>query len=244
MTVVPPAIRVYVVDDHPVVRQGLLAVLSREDDVDVVGHAGSSDLALCELATTPVDVVVIDHRRAGDLSGLSVLERLSQPPYSLHCLVLTAGVSPDDLRSLVATGVGGVVSKSSETHLIVAAVRSVAAGHHYFDHHVLQALVHRQDEPLSDAFDARDRLVLGYLADGLSNRQIAQAMHVSSSSVKKYVSTVLRKLGVAHRTSAIAAAAARGLLRDRATDELSSKSGHLATPFVATRAYAPMVTSR
>jgi hypothetical protein len=79
----------------------------------------------------------------------------------------------------------------------------------------------------------------------MSNRQIALTMHVSNSSVKKYVSIVLRKLGVAHRASAVAAAASRGLLQAGAPSHPNgSKSGHLATPFVATRAYAPMVTSR
>jgi DNA-binding NarL/FixJ family response regulator len=246
MSGVTHAIRVYVVDDHPVVRHGLHTVLSAEDDIVVVGHAGSGDIAMCELAATPVDVVVIDHQLASGMSGHRLLDSLCAPPYSLRCLVLTAVVGSSDVRALLGTGVAGVLSKSSDIHLIIAAVRNVASGQNYFDHHVLQALVQRQEEPLARAsFDSRDRLVLGYLASGLSNREIALAMHVSSSSAKKYVSLVLRKLGVAHRTSAIAAAAARGLLYDDEPPHRSvSKSGHLATPFVASRAYAPLVTSR
>jgi DNA-binding NarL/FixJ family response regulator len=221
-------------------------VLSAEDDIVVVGHAGSGDIALCELAAIPVDVVILDHQLASGMNGHRLLESLCGPPYSLRCLVLTAPVAASDVRALLATGVAGVLSKSSDIHLIVAAVRTVASGQNYFDHHVLQALVQRQDDPRPrESFDARDRMVLGYLASGLSNREIALAMHVSSSSAKKYVSAVLRKLGVAHRTSAIAAAAARGLLRDDEHPHPSAaKSGHLATPFVASRAYAPLVTSR
>jgi DNA-binding NarL/FixJ family response regulator len=246
MSGVTHATRVYVVDDHPVVRHGLHTVLTAEDDIVVVGHAGSGDIALCELAAMRVDVVVIDHQLANGVGGHRLLEALCAAPYSLRCLVLTALAGSSDVRALLATGVAGVLSKSNDIHLIVAAVRNVASGQNYFDHHVLQALVQRQDDARPrESFDARDRLVLSYLASGLSNREIALAMHVSSSSAKKYVSLVLRKLGVAHRTSAIAAAAARGLLHDDEQPHPSaSKSGHLATPFVASRAYAPLVTSR
>lgn len=210
------ATRVYVVDDHPVVRQGLHTVLSAEDDIEVVGHAGSGDIALCELAAMPVDVVVIDHQLASGMSGLRLLESLCSPPYSLRCLVLTTVVWSADVRALLGTGVAGVLSKSSDTAHIVTAVRNVASGQNFFDHHVLQALVHRQDEPVpQERLDARDQMILGFLARGLSNREIALTMHVSPGAVKKYVSTVMRKLGVAHRTSAIAVAAARGLLDDQ-----------------------------
>src|SRR3954453_7649789 len=232
MSVVTDAIRVYVVDDHPVVRQGLHTVLSAEHDIVVVGHAGSGDIAMCELATTPVDVVVVDHQLKSGVSGTRLLEMLCAPPYSLRCLVLTAAVVPAVVHELIGTGVTGVMSKSSDIHHIVAAVRNVAAGQNYFDHHVLQALVQRQHDPQPRrSFDARDRLILGYLASGMSNPQIASAMCVSPSSVKKYVSIVLRKLGVAHRASAVAAAAARGLLSDDAQPHSAApKSGHPATP--------------
>jgi two-component system, NarL family, response regulator DevR len=246
MSGVTDAIRVYVVDDHPVVRQGLHAVLSAEHDIVVVGHAGSGDIAMCELVRSPADVVVVDHQLASGISGTRLLRLLCAPPFSLRCLVLTAAVVPPVVHELIGTGVTGVMSKSSDIHHIVAAVRSVAAGQSYFDHHVLHALVQRQHDPhLRQSFDARDRLILGYLASGMSNPQIAGVMRVSPSSVKKYVSVVLRKLGVAHRASAVAAAAARGLLDDDTQAHPSTpRSGHLATPFVASRPYAPLATSR
>jgi DNA-binding NarL/FixJ family response regulator len=227
---------VYVVDDHPVVRQGLHTVLSAEEDIVVVGHAGSGDIALCELAAKAVDVVVIDHQLASGISGHRLLESLCASPYSLRCLVLTASVWSSDVRALLGTGVAGVLSKSSDVAHIVTAVRNVACGQNYFDHQALQALVHRQDEPLpQESLDARDLMILGYLASGLSNREIASTIHVSPSAAKKYVSIVLRKLGVAHRTSAIAVAAARGLLVDeeRRDSPFAQKSGQLATQLVA-----------
>jgi len=245
MSDVTYATRVYVVDDHPVVRHGLHTVLSAEDDLVVVGHAGSGDIALCELAAVPVDVVIIDHQLASGIGGHRLLESLCAPPYSLRCLVLTAAVWASDVRALLGTGVAGVLSKSSDVAHIVAAVRNVAAGQNYFDHHALQALVQREDTAMPhEQLDARDRLILGYLAAGLSNREIATTMHCSPGAVKKYVSLVLRKLGVAHRTSAVAVAAARGLLDDdeqrrpaasraRQLPTQFARSGQLATQLVA-----------
>ena len=247
MSDVTHATRVYVVDDHPVVRHGLHAVLSTEDDIVVVGHAGSGDVALCELAATPVDVVVVDHQLASGMTGHRLLEALCAPPYSLRCLVLTADVWSGQMRALLATGVAGVLSKSSDVAHIVAAVRNVAGGQHYFDHHALQALVQHEDDPMpTESFDARDRLILGFLASGLSNREIALTMHVSPSAAKKYVSILLRKLGVAHRTSAIAVAAARGLLDDEAEAyPVVSKTGHLpAQAMGGPRPFAPLATFR
>jgi DNA-binding NarL/FixJ family response regulator len=245
MSGVTHATRVYVVDDHPVVRHGLHNVLTAEDDIVMIGHAGSGDVALCELAATPVDVVIIDHQLASGMSGHRLLESLCAPPYSLRCLVLTAAVWSSDVRALLGTGVAGVLSKSSDIAHIVAAVRSVASGQSYFDHHALQALVQRDDDPLpGESLDARDRLILGYLAGGLSNREIASTMHCSNGAVKKYVSIVLRKLGVAHRTSAIAVAAAHGLLEDEEQPSPAGPvSGRLPIQNVAANgSYAPAAT--
>jgi len=235
MSGVTHATRVYVVDDHPVVRQGLHTVLSAEDDIVVAGHAGSGDIALCELAAMAVEVVVVDHQLASGISGHRLLESLCTPPYSLRCVVLTAAVWPSDVRALLETGVAGVLSKSSDIAHIVAAVRNVACGQNYFDHHALQALAQRtEDRVPQQSLDARDRMILGYLASGLSNREIALAMQFSPGAVKKYVSIVLRKLGVSHRTSAIAVAAARGLLHDdEQPHPAASKRGQLATQLVA-----------
>ena len=247
MSFVSHATRVYVVDDHPVVRQGLHAVLSAEADIEVVGHAGSGDLALCELAMTQVDVVVVDHQMASGLSGHRLLESLCAPPYSLRCLVLTAAVSSSDVRGLLGTGVAGVLSKSSDVAHIVTAVRNVAGGQNYFDHHALQALAHRSEDLVpQESLDPRDRMILGYLASGMSNREIALTIHCSPSAVKKYVSIVLRKLGVAHRTSAIAVAAARGLLDDEEQPHAATpQSGRLPTQFGApTRPLTPVATFR
>jgi two-component system, NarL family, response regulator DevR len=247
MSGVTHATRVYVVDDHPVVRHGLQSALSAEDDIVVVGHAGSGDIALCELAAMPVDVVVIDHQLASGISGHRLLESLCAPPYSLRCLVLTAAVWPSDVRALLGTGVAGVLSKSSDVAHIVTAVRNVACGQNYFDHHALQALAHRAEDLVpQESLDARDRMILGYLASGLSNREIASTMHCSPGAVKKHVSIVLRKLGVSHRTSAIAVAAARGLLHDDEQPNPASRtSSRLPTQYIAAgAAYSPLTTSR
>ena len=247
MSGVTHATRVYVVDDHPVVRQGLHTVLSAEDDFVVVGHAGSGDIALCELVATAVDVVVIDHQMASGITGHRLLQSLCAPPYSLRCLVLTAAVWPSDVRELLEAGVAGVLSKSSDVAQIVTAVRNVACGQNYFDHQALQALAHRAENAApQESLDARDRMILGYLATGMSNREIASTMHCSTGAAKKYVSILLRKLGVAHRTSAIAVAAARGLLDEEEQPYPTvPKARSLQEQLVSTTAvYAPVATLR
>src|SRR3954466_6034026 len=125
MSGVTHATRVYVVDDHPVVRQGLHAVLSAEDDIVVVGHAGSGDIALCELAATAVDVVVVDHQLASGITGHRLLESRGTPAYSSRCVVPTEAVWPSDVRALLETGVAGVLSKTSNFALFVAAALPV-----------------------------------------------------------------------------------------------------------------------
>src|SRR5438270_9713562 len=143
MSDVTDAIRVYVVDDHPVVRQGLHTVLSAEPDIVVVGHAGNGDLAMCELVTTAVDVVVVDHQLGSGISGTRLLGLLCAPPYSLRCLVLTAAVVPAVVHELIGTGLTGVLSRSGDVDHMLAAVRSVAAAQSYDIHLALPPLVRR-----------------------------------------------------------------------------------------------------
>src|SRR4051812_7357372 len=131
MSGVTHATRVYVVDDHPVVRQGLHTVLSAEDDIVVVGHAGSGDIALCELAALAVDVVVVDHQLASGISGHRLLESLCTPPYSLRCVVLTAAVWPSDVRALLETGVAGGFLKSSDNPPTAPAGAHAPGGRNY-----------------------------------------------------------------------------------------------------------------
>lgn len=236
--------RVYVVDDHPVVREGLVALLARSADVTVVGHAATGEIALCELRAAPVDVVIVDAVLGEGMDGLELVQHLSGPPYAMNCLVLISGDDATDVRELLRAGAISVVSKCADTAAITKAVTTTAAGQPFFDHHVLQALVQpvaRNHVP-NDAFDVRERLILRCLAEGRSNREIAATLHVSPGSVKKYVSNLLRKLGVNHRTSAIAAAAERGLLdvvRAVPVPQMSTpidahrKSGQVATELVA-----------
>jgi len=239
---VSTTIRVYVVDDHPVVREGLVSLLERAGEVNVVGHAGSGEVALCELRASTVDVVIVDDVLGDGMDGAELVQRLSGSPYGVHCLVLTSSNDGADLRELLNAGAVSVVSKCADTAVITRAVTTTAAGQPFFDHRVLQALVRpvARDHVPNDAFDVRERLILRCLAEGRSNREIAATLHVSPGSVKKYVSTLLRKLGVSHRTSAIAAAAERGLLdvvravpHPSTSLDTNEKSGQVATELVA-----------
>jgi DNA-binding NarL/FixJ family response regulator len=235
--------RVYIVDDHPVVREGLGALLASDPHIEVVGHAGSGEVALCELRRIDADVVVVDDVLDGSgIDSLQLIQKLRAAPYSLRCLVLTSSDNAFELRAFLEAGAISAVSKSVETAVIVRAVAVTGDGQPFFDHRVLQALVNRPAEPSvpNTAFDLRDRAILRSLAEGRSNREIAAMLCVSPSSAKKYVSSLLRKLGVSHRTSAIAAAAERGLLDVvRGVPTMSTpideprKSGQLGTQLVA-----------
>jgi DNA-binding NarL/FixJ family response regulator len=206
--------RVYVVDDHPVVREGLLAALKAEAGFDVVGQAGTGDIALCELRAVPADVVVVDDGLDGGIDSVELVRRLGAAPYSLSCLVLTSNETTAGLREFLAAGATSLVSKSVDVPLLVQAVATTATGQRFFDPRALRVLVQdpAPDRPAAADFDDRERLILRCLADGRSNREIAAILHVSTGSVKKYVSCLLHKLEVSHRTSAIAAAAELGLL--------------------------------
>jgi DNA-binding NarL/FixJ family response regulator len=202
---------VYVVETHPVVRLGLRALFEREPGVEVVGETGSGAIALCELRAMSPDIVVIDSELMGDVTAVDMVRRLVLAPHEIRCLVLTSGRQATIIRDVLAHGALGVVSREADPDLLVSAVRTVAAGHPFFDHSIVHAFVVPQQKAMP-IIDLRDRRILRCLADGNTNREIAKSLCVSTASAKKYVSNLLRKLEVSHRASAVAVAAERGLL--------------------------------
>ncbi|MCU1591854.1 MAG: devR [Frankiales bacterium] len=207
-------IRVFIVDDHPVVVAGLMSMLAEPADIEVVGNASNGEDALVALAMTPADVVLLDHRLGSGMDGVELCERLTQPPYLLRCLALSAGADGPTLRAFIAAAASGFLLKHADPERIVDAVRSVAGGSLFVDPRLTPLLM---DEVGGNAarvasLTARERGVLRLMAAGLSNPQIATQLCVSTSSVKAYVSSVLRKLEARHRAEAVAIAAREGLL--------------------------------
>jgi DNA-binding NarL/FixJ family response regulator len=207
-------VRVYVVDDHPVVLAGLVTLLSNQADLAVVGQAASGEQALAQLDDLDVDIAVIDHRLGAGIDGVALCEALTGPPHELRCLALTAGADATTVQAFVGAGASGVVPKQAGPERIVEAVRAVAAGQAYVDVS-LSALFLHGFRPI-DRLSERERAVLRLVGRGLSNQEIADELVVSHSSAKSYVSVVLRKLEVETRAEAAVLAVREGLLEEPA----------------------------
>jgi DNA-binding NarL/FixJ family response regulator len=209
-------IRVLVVDDHPVVRQGLRTFLDVQPDITVVGEA--SDGAGCVTAAEELrpDVVLLDLRMP-EADGLAALHGLRERGNPARVLVITSFTDPSAVLPAVRVGAAGYVYKDVDPPALAAAVRAVHAGHILL-HPDVAALLAAGDASRSGRGDAaarltaREREVLAEIGRGRSNREIARTLTVSEKTVKTHVSAVLAKLGVPDRTQAALYAVRSGLL--------------------------------
>lgn len=199
-------ISVFVVDDHEMVRRGLIELLRSESDIVVVGEASSIEQARARIGAVGVDVAVLDVRLP-DGSGVDLCRDLRSNDDALACLILTAYDDDEALMAAVLAGAAGYVLKDVRGAGLISAVRSVAAGHSLLD----AALVRRVADHLRDAeredprlelLSAREREVLSLIADGLTNREIGETLSLAEKTIKNYVSGVLSKLGLQRRTQA------------------------------------------
>jgi DNA-binding NarL/FixJ family response regulator len=207
-------IRVLIVDDHPIVREGVSAVLERERDIEVVGTAGTTDEGLRLAATLHPDVVLLDLKLPGAEAGESVTTFVGQSP---GVVVFTAYDADDDVFRAIRDGARGYLLKGSAAADIVDAIRQVHAGNSYLSPRVAAKLVSDVAHPRSRGglLSARERGVLRLVAAGLSNRQIAETLSLSERTIKFHVTAILNKLGADNRAQAVALAAERGLLPSR-----------------------------
>ncbi|MGH1564842.1 response regulator [Mumia sp. DW29H23] len=203
---------VVLVDDHPVVRAGLRALLGASGSVRVVGEASSGEAALEVVARTRPQVVLMDLRLGAGMDGVattSALRRRADPPY---VLVLTTYDTDADILRAVESGAAGYLLKDTPPDQLVSAVLRAAAGETVLAPVVQQRLVDRLKNPTVE-LSARELEVLAKVADGLSNREVARALFISEATVKSHLVHVFGKLGVDSRTAAVAAARDAGLLR-------------------------------
>ncbi len=194
-------IRVLIVDDHPVVRQGLRVLLEVQDGIEVTGEAGDGPAALNLAAEQHPDVILLDLKLPG-LDGLAVLEQLKNT--TAKVLVLTSVTDPVAAGRAMREGAAGVLYKDVDPDALVRAIRAVHDGHLLLAAEAAGTLLQPAAGPGRglDALTAREREVLAELAKGRSNREIARALHVAEKTVKAHVSSVLAKLGVQDRTQA------------------------------------------
>ncbi|MFR0358815.1 response regulator [Streptomyces sediminimaris] len=203
-------IRVFLLDDHEVVRRGVHELLSAEDDIEVVGEAGTAAEALVRIPAIRPDVAVLDVRLP-DGSGVEVCRDIRSRDESVQCLMLTSYADDEALFDAIMAGASGYALKAIRGAELLAAVRDVAAGKSLLDPvataRVLERLREgggpRQDDRLARLTEQEHR-ILGLVGEGLTNRQIGERLHLAEKTIKNYVSTLLSKLGMQRRSQAAA----------------------------------------
>jgi DNA-binding NarL/FixJ family response regulator len=205
-----------VVDDHPVVRQGLRTFLDVQPDITVVGEAGDGETCVAEAEKLRPDVILLDLRMP-ESDGLVALHGLRESANPAKVLVITSFTDPSAVLPAVRAGAAGYVYKDVDPPALAAAVRAVHAGHVLLHPDVANLLASGEAAPARPADVAarltpREREVLAEIGRGRSNREIARALTVSEKTVKTHVSAVLAKLGVPDRTQAALYAVHAGLI--------------------------------
>ncbi|MGY1610214.1 MULTISPECIES: response regulator [unclassified Geodermatophilus] len=204
-------IRVLVVDDHPVVRGGLVGWLAAQEDLDVVGEAGDGLEALARVAELSPDVVLMDLRMPR-MDGVTAIERLAAAHPGVRVLVLTTYDTDADIVRAVAAGATGYLLKDAPLPQLADAVRAAARGETVLAPPVAARLVSQLRAPAVEAPTARELEVLAGVSRGLTNAEIGRELFIGEATVKTHLLRVFAKLGVDDRTRAVMVAVERGLL--------------------------------
>jgi DNA-binding NarL/FixJ family response regulator len=196
-------IRVFLLDDHEIVRRGVRELLEGEADIEVVGEAGTAAEALARVPATRPDVAVLDVRLP-DGDGVSVCRELRSNQPELQCLMLTSFADDEALFDAILAGAAGYVLKQIRGTDLIGAVRTVAAGGSLLDPRAAAAVMERMRAPKAAdplaALTEQERRILELIGEGLTNREIGQRMFLAEKTVKNYVSNLLSKLGLQRRT--------------------------------------------
>jgi NarL family two-component system response regulator LiaR len=196
-------IRVLVVDDHDLLREGVSACLSAFDDIEVVGEAGSGETAITAVAELHPDVVVIDLVMPG-IGGAEAIRRLRADDAELGIVALSSFSDGDRIREVIEAGATGYLVKSVDADSLGRAVRSSAAGESTFSPEVTRALMQVPDVQTTSLLTAREGEIAELIAEGRTNAEIANSLHLSVYTVKNHVSSILMKLAVRTRTEVAA----------------------------------------
>ena len=213
----PTPIRVFLLDDHEIVRRGVRDLIETFDDLTVVGEAGSALEARNRIPGARPDVAVLDVQ-LGDGTGIEVCRDIRSDHPEIRCLMLTSFADDQAMLDSVMAGASGYVLKQIKGNDLVDSIRRVAAGNSLLDPAMVSRMMNRlSDETQGDrrlaGLTAQERRILDLLAEGLTNRQIGERMFLAEKTVKNYVSNLLMKLGMKRRTEA-AVYAARHLDHD------------------------------
>lgn len=207
-------IRVVVVDDHPIVRDGLLTIIDVQDDMEVVGEAGDGPTAVAVVLEKEPDVVLMDLQLPG-FTGAEATRQIKAALPATKVLVLTAYDTDEGIIEAVRAGASGYLLKGAPRAEVLQGLRLVAAGGSLLQPALVARLLERPKEPesLVEPLTDREQEALRLLVQGLRNKEIADAMGVAERTAKFYLGTVFQKLGVQGRAEAVAAAFKLGLVK-------------------------------
>lgn len=203
-------VRILLCDDHAVVRAGLLALLGSEPDIEVVGEAGSGEEAVATAAKLRPDVVLMDLQLGPGIDGVEATRRISAT--GVHVLVLTTYDTDADITRAIAAGATGYLLKAERPEELFAAIRSAAQGRTTLSPPIASRVMNHMRGAARPALTARELDILGQLAQGLGNREIARALFISQATVKTHLGRIYDKLGVDTRAGAVAVAKEQRLL--------------------------------
>lgn len=203
--------RILVVDDHPIVRQGLATVLDDEPDFEVVSSAGSADDAIAEIPRIRPDVVLLDLEMPGT-DGVDAIPQILAARPGVRILVFTAYATDERVFGAIRAGAAGYMLKGAATAEIAQAIRIVHGGDSYVEPRIAARLLAEAHAPQRFTLTERERAVLRLVAAGLPNKQIARQLGISERTVKFHMTSTLRKLGADNRAQAVALAVERGML--------------------------------
>ena len=202
--------RVFLLDDHEIVRRGIRELLEAEDDLVVVGEAGTAEEAYGRIPATSPDVAVLDVRLP-DGDGVEVCREIRSKHPEIACIMLTSFADDDAVYAAIMAGAAGYVLKQVRGTDLVDGIRRVAAGESLLDPsvttRVLERLRHKDEDDELAVLTDQERKILELIAEGLTNRQIGERMYLAEKTVKNYVSNMFAKLGMSRRTEAAAYAA-------------------------------------
>jgi two-component system, NarL family, response regulator DevR len=200
------SIRVFILDDHELVRRGLADLLHSSKDIVIVGEAATAGEALRRIPAAAPDVALLD-ARLPDGSGIDVCRDIRSLHPEIRCLILTSYDDDEAVFAAVMAGASGYLLKQIGGSSLIDGIRQVAKGRSLLDPRVTQKLMDRlrhpvQEDPRAASLTAREREILDLIADGRTNRQIGEELFLAEKTVKNYVSSVLAKLGMERRTQA------------------------------------------
>ncbi|MCX4549702.1 response regulator transcription factor [Streptomyces sp. NBC_01387] len=203
-------ISVFLLDDHEVVRRGVHELLALEEDIEIVGEAGTAADALARIPATRPDVAVLDVRLP-DGSGVEVCREIRSADENIKCLMLTSFSDDEALFDAIMAGASGYVLKAIRGSELLSAVRDVAAGKSLLDPVATARVLERLRDGGSSKRDSRlasltdqERKILDLIGEGLTNRVIGERLHLAEKTIKNYVSSLLSKLGMERRSQAAA----------------------------------------